>query len=211
MTERIVVFNGPAGSGKDTATQIAGKHLYVQGVHCTHFKMSQPIKEAVHKLYGLFYDPSYYDHGKERELKDQVHPLLFGMTLRQAYIDMTHMIQARHGAGRIGEIMANKLHNNRNPAGAFSDGGIIEEWPPIIDYLGAKDVLWIELSATKNGQALTFEGDSRRYIGDELKDVYPDLTVKRISNTITSDPLDKELFTMTVQKYVDDFFGDMYR
>lgn len=215
MTKKIMVFNGPSGSGKDTAAQAAGARLFAHGIHATKMKISDPIKQAVHKLYGLFYEPGYYEDGPERALKDQEHPLLFGMSPRQAYIDMSDMIQDRHGMDRIGHITANKLHNHKNPVVVFSDSGILEEWPPIIDYIGAKNVLWVEIAAQSsdsNGFAnyLTFEGDSRNYIGVPLKQQYPDLTLKRIPNTISNDPLDKELFVEMVKGTVDNFFKDMY-
>lgn len=210
MTKRIIVFNGPPGSGKDTAANIARVALYNENLHVTALKMSDPIKEAVHRLYGLFFEPKYYDNHKDG-LKDVVHPLLFGLTPRQMYIKLSDMIIAEWGDAHIGDITANKLHNNKNPVAIFSDSGIIGEWHSIIKWIGAENVLWIELMTTKNGKQLTFEGDSRNYIGDDLKALYPKLTVKRLPNDITDDPLDKELFGEMVKGTVNNFFKDMYR
>jgi hypothetical protein len=51
----------------------------------------------------------------------------------------------------------------------FSDGGFADEWAPIIEYVGEENFMLVEVhSETKD-----FSNDSRGYIGDELKLLYP--------------------------------------
>lgn len=82
---KIILFNGPPGSGKDTAVHLLTKHLMSRSHK--HFplsvKFSQPLKEAAHALVGLKVD---YDHFEGK--KDEPSDIFLGMTPREFYISL---------------------------------------------------------------------------------------------------------------------------
>lgn len=205
MNKKVILFNGPPGSGKDTAARQVMRRCIEKGMpvgSVIHFKMADPLKKAVHSMFGLPHGPAYYD--ESRKEKEAPHPLLFGMSPREAYIGLSEQaIKPWLGADIFGKITANKIHNSTAQLHVFSDGGFADEWVPIISYLGTSAIAVVELYTPD----YSFDADSRNYIGDELKALYPDIKVTRITNNITKDPFDKELFYMLVSNAVDKLMG----
>lgn len=65
-TKRIILFNGPPGSGKDTAASIVAKHIPNLVYQ---YKMALPLKEACHKLLGLQGTLEELEPLKEKDLR----------------------------------------------------------------------------------------------------------------------------------------------
>lgn len=208
MSKKVIILNGPPGCGKDTAVKKIA-HAYQHGDNAAfkklgllHMKMADPLKKAVHSLFGLFYEPSYYDH--DRVAKEQPHPLLFGDSPREAYIKLSEeCIKPVYGDDVFGRIACNMMHNKKADVFVYSDGGLVEEWRPVIEWIGAENVLIIEVSAT----GCNFNNDSRSYVGKQLQAEYPKLQVQSIHNNITSDPFDKELYGHMIVGAVLKFLG----
>ena len=183
LNKKIVIFNGPPGRGKDLAVKFLASLYTEYAVLVTHNKMADSLKMGVHKLFNLNYDPVYYDnpnHAHEKEL-----PLakLFGLTPRKMYIKVSEeFMKPNFGEDVFGQIMALVIAQQKADVHAFSDGGFVAEWLPIVDLVGPDNVCCIEIHATKDGKELTFDGDSRSYIGDSLVAVRPGVTVRRIFN-----------------------------
>ena len=81
MTPKVILFNGPARSGKDTCEKfLIEKHPDIFFAQ----KFSEPLKSAVHKLLGL--DLAHFN--SYDECKDFSHEDFFGHIPRQDYIAM---------------------------------------------------------------------------------------------------------------------------
>lgn len=211
-TKRVIAFTGPPGSGKDTATMMTRQFIQEKGGHfkSTHMKMAEPLKACTHALFGMFHSPDYYDRTPEgRAQKDKPEEELFGMSPRQAYIRMSEeLIKPHLGHDLFGKLAVVRMRKNQYcPIHVFSDGGFLEEWIPVVEYIGARSLLVVQLRAIRNGSPLTFEGDSRGFIGAALTEAYPSVTVRDIPNTISKDPDDKEMLRAYVYGVVGKFLG----
>jgi hypothetical protein len=205
--KKIVIFNGPPGSGKDYAVGALGAVGTEAGLLITHNKMAEPLKLGVHKLFNLNYDPKLYDHPDHAHEKDEPLAKLFGMTPRQAYIWMSEeVLKPKFGDDVFGQMMVNTIKGQRADVHAFSDGGFVDEWLPIVDLVGSGSVLVIEVHATRDGKLLTFNGDSRSYIGQALTEARPGVTFRKIYNE-HGGIVERQLYRSMVVGVVKKFLG----
>ena len=207
MKKKVIVFNGPPGSGKDYAVRAVGATCTKAGLVCAHNKIIQPVKEAVHKLFGMTHGPDRYDVDLYRAEKEQPLEKLFGLSPRQAYIWMSNdVLKPTFGDDVLGLMAANVMKGQHADVHAFSDGGFLDEWLPITDLVGPANVLFIEIHATRDGKALDYNGDSRSYIGDSLVLARPAVTLRKIHNEF-GDNNDRELFRGMVIGVANKFLG----
>jgi hypothetical protein len=154
---KLVLLNGPAGSGKDTA----GRALAVQmGAKVVRF--ASPLKLATHALYGLDGAPAdAFEHVKEAHSG-----LFFGLSPRQAYIEVSErMIKPALGNDFFGRVLAQRLVGLRDSfieLAVATDSGFVGEALPVVEAIGAANVLLIRLHA--EGRGCSFRGDSRGHI-----------------------------------------------
>ena len=154
---KLVLLNGPAGSGKDTA----GRAIAVQ-MGAKVVKFAEALKLTTHALYGL--DGAHaaaFEH-----VKDAPCGLFFGRSPRQAYIEVSErMVKPVLGDDFFGRVLAQRLIGLRDsfiePAVA-TDSGFAGEAAPVVDALGAANVLLVRIHA--DGRGKDFQGDSRGYI-----------------------------------------------
>lgn len=202
---KIIVFNGPKGVGKDTAAIAALPPLRVH--YKGHYgavevmKMSEPLKKGVHSLFSLFYSPAHYDqHPVE---KDTTHPLLFGMSPREAYIWLSDAVIAEFGEAAVAKLALNKIHNSKGlQCVMFSDSGIYEEQLALIDYAGEHNYMIVEIRSPDH----TFAGDSRIYLGDKLKKARPNIHFKTVNTWHESQDslqLFRDMIIATVMRFVE--------
>jgi hypothetical protein len=203
---KIICLNGPPGCGKDFAARHVCTDLKSAKYPAEVMKMADPLKKAVHALYGLFYEPGYYDDERNTHLKGEEHPLLFGQSPREAYIALSEeYAKPKHGPRFFGELAANRINNSRNSIFIFSDGGFVDEWTPIIWFAEPENVLIIEVHPHGNHKS-SFENDSRGYIGDELKKKYPRIHLRKIPNTF-GDVDDRQMYIAMCKAAVMKFLG----
>lgn len=203
MNKKAIILNGPPGSGKDTAVKAIQSMIALEGkwMTCKHNKFSEGMKKAVHALYGLFHSPEALE---SEGLKDKPHSDLFGATPREEYIAMFHYLEQRHSSAVLGMLMEQEMRRQTKiDVHLLSDGGRVPEIEPIISYIGAKNLCIIEIHAPGK----TFVGDIRGYIGDTIKHLYPKVTVVKVPNQLSDDPLDLELFRGLVKGVAKKFLG----
>ncbi len=206
MDKKIIIFSGPPGVGKNTAAlaTVAYIKAHARTLNPERRSLVDGLKDAVHKMWGIPYDGSYYDTEANRYMKDKPHPLLFNKTPRRMYIDMSAMMREKYGPDILGRIATNSMHNSKNLTFVFSSGGLdLNEWHPVFEWIGAENVLYVELHATVK----SFREDTRGYMAEALLAEYPNLTVQRIVNTFSTDPFDRELFLIMVKGAVKKFLG----
>lgn len=181
--KKIIIFNAPPGAGKDTAVKSLSWLYEDYKIMCVHNKMSEQLKAGVHALFGLYFSPIYYDDPKHAHEKDEKIVALFGMSPREAYISLSEdYLKPKFGPDVFGQMALNKIKKQKADVHAFSDGGFVPEWVPLVDHVGARNVLVVEIHSTRDGVRLGFGSDSRAYIGSELQSLYPDITYRKIYN-----------------------------
>jgi len=165
-------------------------------------KFSEPLKKGAHALYDSFHSWDYYDGAGEAE-KNIPGGDFFGLTPRQAYIEMFNTLERLHGPEALGYIMRRRIvRNSTHGVVVCSDGGRVPDLVPIIDFFGEESLLITEIHAT--GVAFEDHNDIRAYVGDDIKAKYPKVTVKKIPNKIGGRS-DKDLFKILCQGVVKNF------
>lgn len=156
MTQ-IILFNGPPGSGKDTAAK------YLQREYgAYHTKFAKALKEATHALYGLGALPDdFFESSKGKATQT-----FFGLPPRQAYIKVSEeLVKPVLGKNFFGEVMrqtCKRAVGDGYDLIVISDSGFAEEALPLVEEFGAENILLVQIHAEERG--CTFEGDSRSYI-----------------------------------------------
>lgn len=163
---KLILFNGPPRSGKDTSTAIMLKGL---GLKAFHYRFASPLKNAVHALFGLAGIPEEaFTNNKDERLD-----AFCDMTPRQAYIWMSEEV-AKPKFGKnffakvaVTEIKA-KLSVMKDPhlTAVISDCGFQQEVDVLIAEFGKENVHIIHI----HRMGCDYKNDSRGYIK------HPDLT-----------------------------------
>jgi hypothetical protein len=207
MQKKVILINGPPGSGKDTATAFAkaaidgkpsrGKFV---GHDVAHLKFADPLKAAAHVLYGIPHSADYYEKEFGYEWKNNPQPEFFGLIPRSVYISLSEeYAKEKGGASFFGKIAARRIRlDKRNDVFIFSDSGFADEAIPVIREVGIDNVLLISLERSGHN----FAGDSRGYISGTLCVQYPKLNHVRLPNN-QDKMLLRTLIRGTVQPWLD--------
>ena len=157
MKPKLILFNGPRHSGKDTAA-----------IHCAsefkahHFKLSGPIKAAIKSMFEIS------DEGVNllEEVKTTAVPLLFDKSYVNCQISFSeNWVKPFFGEYAFGYLAArhvqrHMLNNPEQELYVCSDSGFAKEAEPLIEVFGSENVLLVKIF--RDGK--TFDGDSRSYI-----------------------------------------------
>lgn len=164
-----ILFNGPPRCGKDSVVRdFLGRYNSM-----ARRGMADHLKESTHAIYGLFDEagrPLPFDAFEA--VKDQPRPEFGGLTPRHAYIVTSewHM-KPFHGSDSYGIFWLKRIAKMPDPIILVPDAGFAAEWSPVIQSLGADNMLLIRIHAEERGITFT---DSRSYInlpGVETHDV----------------------------------------
>ena len=175
--KKIFLFNGPPGSGKDTAANIIEDLL--DDVYL--YKMAYPLKESCHKLLGLTGSLEELEYLKEHVLefslprdfvehnKTLQKPLKIEVatheqcqiTLRQLYIHISeNLMKPLFGPEIFGKLAVKYITQNDSKYVAISDCGFKSELEPLLKTFDLEDFILIKLY--RNGKS--YVNDSRNYI-----------------------------------------------
>ncbi len=151
---KIILFNGPPRSGKDTAAQIAKRTLAERGYM---YKFASPLKDAVHSIFGMAgIMLEHFDSKKSEQL-----PEFFGMTPREAYIWMSEeVVKPKFGKDFFTKVAIQHLKNFNDNTIIISDCGFQEEVDGLVEYFGAKNVYVIYMER----EGTDYTNDSRSKI-----------------------------------------------
>lgn len=162
MNKKVILFNGPAGSGKDTLSDGLRERL-LGGGYC--IKFAAPIKENCKNIYGLTQD-EWNDIDGDQVKKVEPREEFFGQTCRQVQINFSELfLKPTHGEGIFGQLAVAEMKRRPEEFIFVSDSGFRTEAEVVIEEFGAKNVLLVRI----HREGCTFEGDSRSYI--ELNDL----------------------------------------
>jgi hypothetical protein len=150
---RVVFINGPPRVGKDTAA--AGILLGVPGARV--LRLSDPLKNATHAIYGLGCQPDAFEG-----CKDAPSAKFNGLSPRQAYIRISESaVKPALGLEHLGWVLAQAILVL--PPGGVAvvpDSGFTPEAMPILRGYGPENCLLIRV----HREGLDFDHDSRSYV-----------------------------------------------
>ena len=156
MKAKVIILNGPPGSGKDTIAD-AMKSERVAHLEVKAKLFSQAIEMSGIRSYHWF--PRYYD----RKLKETPWDLLGGLSQREFLIKISEeWVKPIFGKNYYG-VVAGKAAENELLYGnnvVFSDGGFQEEFDTIKSIVGDENILLVRL----HREGTSWEGDSRGYL-----------------------------------------------
>lgn len=203
MAKKIVLFNGPPSSGKDTAANLFAE-IYAGKTFA--YKMALPLKEACHKMLGLKGTLEELEPIKELPVKFLVrkefdyYPSptkivneLGEMTLRQFYIHVSeNFMKPMFGPFIFGDLAVENINNTEKSIVTVSDSGFAQEAMPIIKEFKPENVYLVKVH--RNGKTFGGAGDSRGYIELPVKtfdlnnngtfEEYKDLLQKTFTNIL---------------------------
>lgn len=154
---KVILFNGPAGSGKDTA---AGA-VWDRYRDCQHHAFKDRLFEITAAIYGIPVEqltgPMY-----TRENKEKPYKILGGLSPRQALIKVSEEVIKPSPLGHnfFGEALADSLESELT---VVPDSGFPCELFPVIDRVGAENVLIVKILRT----GYNFDNDSRNYLDQD--------------------------------------------
>lgn len=151
--KKIILLNAPPQSGKDYAASYLIKKY--EGVKTD--KFARVLKERTHGLYGFAWKPhDYYE-----SVKDIPNGDFYGLTPRQAYINVSETyFKVHHGNSIFGLILSKELDKYDWNINIISDSGFKKEAEVLIEKYGAENIILIRIIR----EGYNFNGDSRSYI-----------------------------------------------
>jgi len=203
---KIILFNGPPRCGKSFGASCMATFIRqnAQWMQPAIMDFAEPLKKAAHALYCVFHSYDFYDFKENEHLKSVPSGDFLGMSPREAYIALSEeFLKPRHGEEVLGFLMKKRiLRQSGSNVIIIPNSGFIEELKPLVDLVSERNILLVEVHAANK----TFDGDSRSYVGDTLKEKYPNIELRKIPNVFGS-PEDKEFYKMlcegTVKKFLN--------
>ena len=153
MNKKIVFFNGPPRSGKDTIVM----GLLSRFPTSQNIKFSTPLKTALPVFFGL----TQSQISKLEQDKDTPREYFLGKSWREVQISLSeHWAKPIFGAIVFGNITKNIIENEFDSnIFLISDSGFQEEAGALIEHFGKENCLLIRLKR----EGTTFDKDSRSY------------------------------------------------
>lgn len=152
---KIILFNGPPRSGKDTCAQFVMEVL----PKAYFYRFASPLKDAVHGLFGM---PGILEEHFDA-VKGVPSEKFFGMTPREAYIWMSEeCAKPKFGKDFFSRVAINHIRSNAkdDEVVVVSDCGFQTEVDKLIEEFGAENVFLVWLLR----EGTSYQNDSRGYV-----------------------------------------------
>jgi DNA polymerase III delta prime subunit len=164
---KVILFNGPPGSGKDTlAAELSNKLSYYDMETINH-KFAYAIKKPVKEMFNLT-DKEYNKYFESPE-KDEPQTRFQNKTPREVLISFSEKwAKPLFGKRIFGTIAGQYIVNNYLKDidfVIFSDCGFEEEVKGLADYVGEANIVVFNLFRENTG----FKNDSRNYVQNVSK------------------------------------------
>jgi hypothetical protein len=151
--QKLILFNGPRHSGKDTAAN----HVWSSFPDTMRFKMSRPLKDGIKAFFNLTDAQVAYLESKKTEPDE----LLFQNSYVDVQISMSeYWAKDKFGMRVFGKLAFREIQKSPSKIFVCSDSGFDYEAAPLLPYFGISNVLLVRL----HREGKTFAGDSRGYI-----------------------------------------------
>lgn len=190
--KKVILFNGPKLSGKDSACRYILEHVVPSA---NHLEFKGKLFELVYCIYSI--TPEQWAEMYTRENKEKPYECLYGLSPRQALIKVSEeVIKPNYHHEYFGDELVKKLKGGLN---IVSDSGFVQEAQSIINDVGVDNVMVVRIYRP----GFTFEGDSRNYLPPEA---LPGVTFADLHNDQT-----EQDFYDKVERVVDRFYLDQVR
>lgn len=158
---KIILFNGPPRSGKDTAALRVQKIFTSMSVEARvdFDRFAMPLKSAFAGVVGADMD-QYGNVEPYESTKGDIIPE-FGCSYRQWQIDFSESyMKPKYGSDIFARLFVQRNRNTDAMAIVVPDSGFVEEAKPVADAFGLENTLLIRC----HRPGYDFTGDSRSYI-----------------------------------------------
>lgn len=179
--KKVIILNGPARCGKDTAAKAVERYLGADNV--AHIKMSQPLKEMAAMMIGLPIE-TCEQHKDTATFK--------GMTYRDLQIMIFNEFARYLGEDWLGEIFYKNIVKDERDYIICSDGGRPADLVKLFQNFPRGSVMVTQIMR----EGCTFDHDIRMYISD------PRAVMKHAVNQ------DKDTFERQIIDMATEFFGE---
>ena len=152
----IILFNGPPASGKDCAAD------YFKDKGYKHLSFKYQLFKETFKYFDVSEKWFMTDYDN-RTVKEHPSLHLGGFSRREAMIHVSeNVIKPKRGLDYFGKMVAEEIEPNKDYV--ISDGGFSHELFPIINKIGAKNFVLVQLVRDK----CDYSTDSRRYFNGNI-------------------------------------------
>lgn len=155
--KKVLLLNGPAGSGKDTIARI----LMTMGYEQAEFKNA--LFQIALSVSGVC-PMKWIDRYENRNTKEQPWKILGGISQREFLIKISEeWVKPLLGEEHFGHLAVKEvleLFSKYDRDVVFSDSGFQSEMEPLIEQFGIDNVVLVRL----NRDGYDFSGDSRSYL-----------------------------------------------
>ena len=149
MSKKIIILNGPARCGKDTAAEAITNYLGAENV--AHIKLSQPLKDITSLVMG---QPS-----SMLELSKDFNTFK-GMTYRDMQIMVFNEFAKYLGQDWLGELFVRTIQNEERDYIVCSDGGRPEDMQKAFQVFPKGSIMVVQIMR----EGCYFDHDIRMYI-----------------------------------------------
>ena len=157
MKKKIVIFNGPPGSGKNELAE----HLeafYCNTLNCIHLEMKSRLVAFALCISGL--SQTEWDELYTKELKEVKSDKLFGKSPREFLITISeNCIKPYFGSDYFSIASIQQFEESGCDVAFYSDGGFDVELDCMVDKYGDSNVMVVKLYR----EGCSFDNDSRSY------------------------------------------------
>lgn len=165
---KIILFNGPPSSGKDTIGSMVQAQLSSEYKLFTDVtKFAAPLKRTACSLYCEGDQTAWHQFDAPGK-KDEASETFFGKTPREIQIAISEdFMKPLHGTSVFGKLLVHYIQKASPRFEGFlvTDSGFRPEAEELVTAFGAENIILIRL----NREGATYEGDSRGYINlDDL-------------------------------------------
>lgn len=136
-TRKIILLSGDKSDSHDIASKVICENFSFS----MHLKLSEPLKNAVHALYGKNCSYNAYDRVKEFPHQD-----FMGLAPNQAYTEMSAWIKSHYGLDFCANILCRIIQNfGSKRLFVISELEHPDEAQPLINLVGQENVLHLKL------------------------------------------------------------------
>lgn len=161
MTQRIILFNGPPRSGKDTAARFLFDTDWMKDNYFVVFdRMSMPVKKAFAGMVAAPIDSrgnvAYHEDHKAELIG------ILGISYRQWQIDFSErFMKPLYGEAIFANLFIDRQRRQHKDAVILvPDCGFVVEYKTLVNHFGKQNVLLVEVIRP----GFDFTGDSRSYL-----------------------------------------------